>query len=92
MPPERLSPADAMFLHLEDARNAMHIGGVSVFEGPPPKYGDLLRAIAAKLPLVPRYRQKARMVPLGLGRPVWIDDPDFQLIYHIRRKIGRAHV
>lgn len=82
---DRMSPQDAMFLHVEDARNAMHIGGVSVFEGPSPKYGDLLRTIAAKLAMVPRYRQKARMVPLGLGRPVWVDDPDFQLIYHVRQ-------
>jgi diacylglycerol O-acyltransferase / wax synthase len=82
---DRMSPQDAMFLHVEDAKNAMHIGGVSVFEGPAPRYGDLLRAIAAKLALVPRYRQKARMVPLGLGRPVWVDDPDFQLIYHVRQ-------
>jgi diacylglycerol O-acyltransferase / wax synthase len=82
---DRMSPQDAMFLHVEDARNAMHIGGVSVFEGPAPRYGDLLRAIAGKLALVPRYRQRARMVPLGLGRPVWVDDPDFQLIYHVRR-------
>jgi diacylglycerol O-acyltransferase / wax synthase len=82
---DRMSPQDAMFLHVEDARNAMHIGGVSVFEGPAPRYGDLLRAIAAKLALVPRYRQKARMVPLGVGRPVWVDDPDFQLIYHVRQ-------
>jgi WS/DGAT/MGAT family acyltransferase len=80
-----MSPQDAMFLHVEDARNAMHIGGVSVFEGPAPRYGDLLRAVAAKLPAVPRYRQKARMVPLGLGRPVWVDDPDFQLLYHVRQ-------
>jgi diacylglycerol O-acyltransferase / wax synthase len=73
-----------MFLLVEDARNAMHIGGVSVFDGPSPKYGELVRAVAGKLALVPRYRQKARMVPFGLGRPVWVDDPDFQLIYHVR--------
>ena len=81
---DRMSPQDAMFLHLEDANNAMHIGGVSVFDGPPPAYGDLVRMIAAKLPLVPRYRQKVRFVPLGLGRPVWVDDPHFQILYHVR--------
>src|SRR5437660_4062985 len=70
---DRMSPQDAMFLHVEDANDPMHIGGVSVFDGPPPAYGDLVRSIAAKLPLVPRYRQKVRFVPLGLGRPVWVD-------------------
>ena len=81
---DRMSPQDAMFLHVEDANNPMHIGGVSVFDGPPPAYGDLVRTIAAKLPLVPRYRQKVRFVPLGLGRPVWVDDPHFQILYHVR--------
>ena len=42
-------------------------------------------AIAARLPLVPRYRQKVRFVPLALGRPTWVDDPHFNLDYHVRR-------
>ncbi len=40
--------------------------------------------VAGKLALVPRYRQKVRFVPLGLGRPVWVDDPHFSLSYHLR--------
>jgi WS/DGAT/MGAT family acyltransferase len=79
-----MSPQDAMFLAVEDDRNPMHIGNVSVFEGPPPSYGDLVRAVAAKLPLVPRYRQRVRFVPMGMGRPVWVDDAHFQILYHIR--------
>ena len=81
---DRMSPQDAMFLHVEDANNPMHIGAVSIFDGPPPAYGDLVRMIASKLPLVPRYRQKVRAVPLGMGRPVWVDDPHFQILYHVR--------
>jgi diacylglycerol O-acyltransferase / wax synthase len=81
---DRMSPLDAMFLAVEDDRNPMHIGNVSVFEGPPPRYGDLVRAVASKLPLVPRYRQRVRLVPLELGRPVWVDDAHFQILYHIR--------
>ncbi|HKA50193.1 MAG TPA: wax ester/triacylglycerol synthase family O-acyltransferase [Candidatus Dormibacteraeota bacterium] len=80
-----MSPQDAMFLAIEDDRNPMHIGNVSVFEGQPPTYGDFVRTVAAKLPLVPRYRQRVRFVPMDLGRPVWVDDAHFQILYHIRR-------
>ena len=52
-----MSVQDAAFLHIENANNPMHIGSVAVLEGPAPAYGDLVRLIAAKLPLVPRYRQ-----------------------------------
>jgi WS/DGAT/MGAT family acyltransferase len=62
----------------------MHIGGVSIFEGPPPEFARLEEMVAGKLGLVPRYRQKVRFVPLGLGGPVWVDDPHFQLGYHLR--------
>src|SRR5215472_8001305 len=82
---DRMSPQDSMFLAVEDDRNPMHIGNVSVFEGPAPSYGELVRAVASNLPLVPRYRQRVRFVPLQLGRPVWVDDPHFQVLYHIRR-------
>jgi WS/DGAT/MGAT family acyltransferase len=81
---DRMSPQDAMFLHIEDENNPMHIGNVSVFAGPPPSYGDLVRTVAANLPLVPRYRQRVRFVPFELGRPVWVDDAHFQILYHIR--------
>src|SRR3954454_15707940 len=80
-----MSPLDATFLHVEDAVTHMHIGSVAIFEGPPPAQEEMLAAIASKLPLVPRYRQKVRFVPLALGRPVWVDDPHFVLEYHVRR-------
>jgi WS/DGAT/MGAT family acyltransferase len=80
-----MSPLDASFLHIEDDSNHMHIGSVGIFEGPPPPTADLQRMVEAKLPDVPRYRQKVRFVPLDLGRPVWVDDPDFNLSYHLRR-------
>lgn len=79
-----MSVQDAAFLHIENGNNPMHIGSVAVLEGPAPAYGDLVRLIAAKLPLVPRYRQKVRFAPAGVGRPVWVDDPHFQILYHIR--------
>ena len=80
-----MSPLDASFIHIEDGNNPMHIGSVVMFEGPPPAYGDLVRLVAGKLPLVPRYRQKVREVPFQLGRPVWVDDPHCTIVYHIRR-------
>jgi diacylglycerol O-acyltransferase len=82
---ERLSPLDAEFLHLEDGIAHMHIAGVSVFEGPPPSVEDLEELVRAKLHLIPRYRQRVRSVPLELGRPVWVDDPDFDLSNHLRQ-------
>ncbi|MFN2463726.1 MAG: wax ester/triacylglycerol synthase family O-acyltransferase [Candidatus Dormibacteria bacterium] len=81
---DRMNPLDASFLAIEDGKNPMHIGSVAIFEGPAPTYGDVVRMVASKLPLVPRYRQKVRMVPFQLGRPVWVDDPNFQILYHIR--------
>ena len=82
---DTMSPLDASFLHIEDAVTHMHIGSVGIFEGPPPGPGEVKDAIAARLPQVPRYRQKVRFVPLALGRPVWVDDPYFNLDYHVRR-------
>ena len=63
----------------------MHIAGISVFAGPPPPPGDLVTPLRAKLHQIPRYRQRVRAVPLELGRPVWADDPHFNLDYHVRQ-------
>jgi len=62
----------------------MHVGAVMIFEGPPPGYDDFVTQIRARLHLVPRYRQKLAFPPLETGRPVWIDDPSFNLEYHVR--------
>ena len=81
---EWMSPIDSSFLHIENDITPMHIGGVSIFEGPPPPFEDLRAMVAGKLDLVPRYRQKVRFVPLAVGSPAWIDDPHFSLDYHVR--------
>ncbi len=83
-PVDRLSALDAEFLHVEDGIGHMHIAGACVFAGPPPSYEDVERLIHSKLHLIPRYRQRVRSVPLELGRPVWADDPHFDLRYHLR--------
>lgn len=81
---ERLSVLDAEFLHVEDGVAHMHIAGVSVFEGAHPELSELVAMMAAKLHRIPRYRQRVRSVPFELGRPVWVDDPHFDLRYHVR--------
>src|SRR6266542_2220031 len=81
---DRMNVIDAGFYYLEDEKVPMHVGSVAVFEGPAPAYGDLVRLLVSKLPLVPRYRQRVRAVPLHLGRPMWTDDEHFQILYHVR--------
>ena len=84
---DRLNPLDALFVDAEDEdpHTSMAIASIAVFEGPAPSQEEFLAALSGRLPLVPRYRQKLRTVPLRLGRPVWVDDPDFDLGYHVRR-------
>jgi diacylglycerol O-acyltransferase len=81
---ERMSATDAGFFYAEAANTPMHVGSVSVFEGPAPSYGDIVRLLLSKLPQVPRYRQRVRPVPFALGRPLWVDDEHFQILYHVR--------
>ncbi len=87
---ERLSALDRSFLVFEDAETHMHLGGLALFDASPlrtPEGGvaiDRIRAhIAARLHLVPRYRQRLAYVPLR-NRPVWVDDAHFNLHYHVR--------
>lgn len=84
MSPDRLSPLDASFLHVENDVSHMHIASVAIFEGPPPEFESVKAMVGGKLPLVPRYRQVVKFVPLDLGRPVWVDDHHFNLDYHVR--------
>jgi len=86
MPP-RLSPLDASFLYLEQPTTPMHVGAVSIFKRPRAgfDYDTLVALIEQHIALVPRYRQKVRHVPGNLARPVWVDDVDFDLAYHVRR-------
>ena len=87
---DRLSPLDAWFLHLERDVQQLHVGSALLFDGPAPAYDELCDVIEAKLLLVPRYRQRVRRVPLELGRPVWVDDPGFDVRNHVRHTTLRA--
>ncbi|WP_308280108.1 WS/DGAT/MGAT family O-acyltransferase [Pseudonocardia oceani] len=83
---DRLSPLDASFLFMEDVTTHMHVGGLMTFEpGTDVDLQGFVRLIGERLAAVPRYRQKIREVPARLGLPVWVDDPDFDLEYHVRR-------
>jgi diacylglycerol O-acyltransferase len=81
---DRLTSIDASFLHQEGEASHMHIGAVLIFEGPPPDFTDFLDHVRGRLHLVPRYRQKLATPPLETGRPLWVDDPSFNLEYHVR--------
>jgi hypothetical protein len=81
---DRLTAVDASFLTNEHSNSHMHVGAILIFEGPPPKYTDLVEHVRSRLPLVPRFRQKLVVPPLEAGRPLWADDVNFNLTYHIR--------
>ncbi len=81
---DRLSSIDVSFLTNESSSSHMHVGAIMIFEGPPPSHEDLLEHVHGRLHLVPRFRQKLAYPPVQAGRPFWIDDPTFNLEYHVR--------
>src|SRR3954467_12587157 len=81
---DRLTAIDASFLSNESSVSHMHVGAILIFEGPPPRYVDLVEHVRSRLHLVPRFRQKLVVPPLEAGRPLWADDVNFNLTYHIR--------
>ncbi|MEO6700352.1 MAG: wax ester/triacylglycerol synthase family O-acyltransferase [Jatrophihabitantaceae bacterium] len=84
---DRLQPLDVSFLYLETGTTPMHVGGLAVFEPPSDgfDYDRFVDLIERRISLVPRYRQKIKSVPGHLANPVWVDDSQFDLGYHVRR-------
>jgi diacylglycerol O-acyltransferase / wax synthase len=87
---ERLGAMDSVFFNLEETHLPMHVGGLLVFETEPgspgrPGVQGIFETIESRLPLLPRCRQKLVDVPFGLSRPVWVDDPDFDIRDHLVR-------
>lgn len=82
--PDRLTGLDTSFLHLERDATHMHVAACAVFEGTAPAYEDVVAEVLSRLHLVPRYRQRLASVPFDQGRPVWVDDPHFNITYHVR--------
>jgi diacylglycerol O-acyltransferase / wax synthase len=81
---QSMSTLDSLFLHAENEVSQMHLGAVALFDGPAPSEGELAELVAGRLALLARYRQRVRLVPGGLGRPLWVEDPHFRLGYHLR--------
>lgn len=84
---ERLSRLDASLLYMDEAIPG-YVANVALVS--PPRndrleYRDLCWLVEQWLPLVPRYRQKVKRVPGGLGGPVWVDDAGFDITRHVRR-------
>jgi WS/DGAT/MGAT family acyltransferase len=84
---DRLSALDVSFLYLEEPTTPMHVGGVAVFQPPAEgfDYDELVALIEQRINLVPRYRQKIKGVPGHIASPVWVDDADFDVTFHVRR-------
>jgi WS/DGAT/MGAT family acyltransferase len=84
---DRLSALDVSFLYMEGPTTPMHVGGLAVFQPPDEgfDYDRLLSLIEDRIGLVPRYRQKIRWVPGHVAGPVWVDDADFDITFHVRR-------
>jgi len=83
----RLSTTDASFYRLENTATPMYVGSLSILRQPRGglSYETLLETVEQRLPQIPRYRQKVREVTMNLARPVWVDDRDFDITYHVRR-------
>src|SRR3954470_24022250 len=84
---ERLSPADVSFFYLESPTAPQHVGGIAIVEPPTDgfDYERLVRLLEERISLAPRYRQRMRAVPGNLANPIWVDDPAFDITYHVRR-------
>ncbi|MGH2529142.1 MAG: WS/DGAT/MGAT family O-acyltransferase [Actinomycetota bacterium] len=90
MAPERLTALDASFLYLERPAMHMHVAALSVFDPSTRPDGrlrseDVAGVIASRIHLATRFRQKVMMVPGNVALPVWVDDPRFDLGFHVRR-------
>ena len=88
---DRLSGLDASFLALERIETPMHIGSLAILEGDPFfddggrfRIADARHLVASRLHLIPRFRKRPMSVPFDLGRPIWVDDPRFDVAYHVR--------
>ena len=79
----RMRGSDAMFLYFERTEMPLHIGCVAVLDGPFDENSE--QVLAARLPEIPRYRQRVMFSPMNLTHPSWEDDPEFDVRNHIQR-------
>ena len=85
--PQRLTPLEVSLLALDTAHTPSHVGAVHIFDARPDgfDYERLIALIHERLAFVPRYRQRVRGIPARLAAPVWVDDENFDLTFHVRR-------
>src|SRR3990172_4269506 len=88
---DRLSALDETFLHLERPETPMHVGAIAILEretfyGPDGRFrlDDVRALVESRLSLIPRFRRRVMHVPFGLGRPIWVDDPGFDIARHVK--------
>src|SRR5699024_6206300 len=83
----RLSGQDAAFFYAEDSTAPAHLCTLAIFDSANARIGaeELFELVESRLGSVPRYRQRVREVAGGLMRPVWVDDAEFDISYHVRR-------
>ena len=86
---QRLTGLDSTFLYLETPTTHMHVASTAVFD---PRtvpegysYEALRGLVLERLPLLPPFRRRLVEVPFALHHPIWIEDPDFDIDYHLRR-------
>src|SRR5215211_9283917 len=89
VPMRQLTSLDAQFLAVESARTYGHVGGLAVYDpatapGGDLTHDDICRLVAQRIHMLPPFRWRLVGVPLGLDHPYWIEDPDFDLDFHIR--------
>lgn len=84
---DRLTSLDASFLYMEESTTPMHVGSVMIFQPPDEgfDYDGLVALIGNRIAFIPRFRQRVREVPGRLANPVWVDDEQFDVTYHVRR-------
>ena len=84
---DHLTTLDASFLQAEDSdpHVSLAVGGVSIMDGPPPAYGDVVSTLADRAKGIPRCTQVLRTRPFDLGAPEWVDDPHFDIAHHLHR-------
>ncbi|HWH28052.1 MAG TPA: wax ester/triacylglycerol synthase family O-acyltransferase [Mycobacteriales bacterium] len=86
---QQLSGVDASFLHMETGTTFGHVCGVVLLDGrtssgQPLTAAEVERVVQQRLPLMPPLRRRLVEVPFGLERPYWVNDPDFDLSFHVR--------
>src|SRR5213596_843015 len=85
----QLTSLDAQFLAIENGRNLGHVSGLSVYDPSTAPDGVLTAdrmcaVLTERLHLLPPFRWRLAEVPLGLDHPYWVEDPDFDIEYHVR--------